>query len=158
METAGGSRDRFLQSGDGRTKEREDSQKWWEYRERWRVQTKRERELPLTPLFILRKPPRRSTRSGLYARFRGQNLRNVRGWNPSIRFFNCKKDLPRLESSGSPLRKPAPWTLSPPTGLDSFERTGDKSFEAARAIVIRRHRMLVENFSRTQIFYTLLWL
>lgn len=33
----------------------------------------------LTPLFILPKHLlRRSTRSGLYARFRGQNLRNVR--------------------------------------------------------------------------------
>jgi len=81
-------------------------------------------EGPLTPLFILRKPPRRFIRPGLYARFRGQNLRNVHGWNPSIRFFNCKKDPPGPESSGSP-RKPARWTLSAPTGRGSLERAAD---------------------------------
>jgi len=81
-------------------------------------------EGPLTPLFILRKPPRRFIRPGLYARFRGQNLRNVHGWNPSIRFFNCKKDPPGPGSSGSP-RKPARWTLSAPTGRGSLERAAD---------------------------------
>lgn len=50
----------------------------------------------LTPLFILRARASASFHPvrPLYARFRGQNLRNVRGWNPFIRFFNCKKDPP----------------------------------------------------------------
>lgn len=50
----------------------------------------------LTPLFILRVRASESLHPvrPLYARFRGQNLRNVRGWNPFVRFFNCKKDPP----------------------------------------------------------------
>lgn len=106
---------------------RKDSREGWEDQEGCRTG---EEGGSLTPLFILRESPRLSTRSGLYARFRGQNLRNVRGWNPSIRFFNCKKDLPGPGGSGSPPHKPALGTLSPPTGLDSSERAGDESSES----------------------------
>lgn len=112
------------------------SPKWWEDREGCRM-GKEGGGIPNTAIYSPRESPRLSTRSGLYARFRGQNLRNVRGWNLSIRFFNCKKDPPGPGGSGSPPRKPALGTLSPPTGLDSFERAGDESFESRTSDAFR---------------------
>lgn len=131
------------QTGNGRTKRREDSEKM--VGGSGGMQDGARREISNTAIYsprVLRvSPSGPSSTLDFAVRICGMS---VAGTRPSG-FLIAKRIRRDRGGSGSPPRKPALGTLSPPTGLDSFERAGDESSES-----LHERRVSHENFSRLQ--------